>query len=117
MRLSISVNFDILFKNSPIIFCKTLLIPKNYLLSRSVFCDPSRVLTLISSTKDKSSSRVMLSISMYVGNSLVSLAATLKDLCSAGGVLSMPKKCFVVFTPPNLPFKVFGAKKLAYLFC
>ena len=45
MRLSISVSFEVLFKSSPCMLCKTLSIPKNSRISRSVYCDASCVLT------------------------------------------------------------------------
>ena len=59
----------------------------------------------------------MLSISISVGNSPLSLVAALKDLSNEGGVLSTPEKILIAFTPPNLYLTVFGAKKLACLFC
>ena len=52
----------------------------------------------------------MLSICKSVGSSLLSLLAALKDLSNAGGVLSIPKNFFIVFTPPNLSLQDFGAK-------
>ena len=60
-------------------------------MSSLVFCDASRVLTGISSTKDESSSRGILSISISVGNSRLSLVAALKDLSNAEGVSSRLK--------------------------
>ena len=45
VRLFISANFKVLFKNSPCMLCKALSIPKNYRMSKSVFCDAYRVLT------------------------------------------------------------------------
>ena len=53
----------------------------------------------------------MLSIPKSVGSSLLSLLAALTDLSGEGGVVSIPKKFFIAFIPPNLSFKVFGAKK------
>ena len=52
----------------------------------------------------------MLSTSISVGNSPLSLVAALKDLSDEGGVLSTPKKLFIVFTPPNLSLRVFRVK-------
>ena len=72
--------------------CKALSILRNSHISRSVFCDTSRVLASISSTKYESSSSGILSISKSVGNSRLSLLAVLKYLSSAGGVLSTTKK-------------------------
>ena len=43
IRLLISVNFDVLFKSPPCIPFKALSIPKDSCMSRSVFCDASRV--------------------------------------------------------------------------
>ena len=80
MRLLISVYFEVLFKNSPCMLGKVLLIPKNYRMLRSVFCDAFRVLnfTWISSPKDESSISGRLSISISFGNSRLSLLAALK---------------------------------------
>ena len=47
---------------------------------------------------------------MSVGNSRQSLVAVLKDLSNTGGVLSMPRKFFIAFTPPDLSLNVFGAR-------
>ena len=96
--------------------CRVLSIPKKSRISRSVFCDASRVLAWISSTKDKNFSSGIFSISKSVGNSRLSLVAALKDLSSAGGVLSMLKKFSIMFTGPNLSPKVFGAKSLSVCF-
>ena len=90
--------------------CRALSIPKNSRMFMSVFSDASRVLTWISSTKPESSSGGILSISKSVSNSLLSIAAALKDLTKAGRVLSTPKKFFIVSTPSNLSLKVFDAK-------
>ena len=90
--------------------CRALLIPENYRMSRSVFCDASRVLIQISLTSVESSSRGILSISKSVGNSRLNLLAALTDLSNAGCVLSTPKKIFIVFTPPSLSLKDFGAE-------
>ena len=60
--------------------CRALLIPKNSHISRSVFCDASRVSTWISPAKDESSSGGILSISMSIGNSPLSLVAALRGL-------------------------------------
>ena len=91
-------------------FCRALLIPENYRMSRSVFCDASRVLIQISLTSVESSSRGILSISKSVGNSRLNLLAALTDLSNAGCVLSTPKNIFIVFTPPSLSLKDFGAE-------
>ena len=72
--------------------CRALLIPENNRMSRSVFCDASRVLIQISLTSVESSSRGILSISKSVGNSRLNLLAALTDLSNAGCVLSTPKK-------------------------
>ena len=117
MHLSISVNFEILFKSSPCTLCKALSNPKNSRIStRSIFCDASRVLTLITSTKDESSPSGIFYISKSVGNSVLSLVAALKDLSSGGAVLSIPKKLFIVFTAPNLSLKVFCGKSSTVYF-
>ena len=50
------------------------------------------------------------SISKSVGNAALTLVTALKDLSKVGGVVSMPKTFFIVFTPPNLSLNVFGAK-------
>ena len=110
LRLLTSINLDVLFKSSPGIRWKALIIPRNCRISRSVFCDASHVLARISSTKNESSSSGMLSISKSVGNSRLSLVATVKDPSKTGGALSVPKK--VVCTPSNLPLRVFGVKNL-----
>ena len=89
--------------------CSALPILRNSCMSRSAFCDASHVLTWISSAKDKGSSSGMLSISKSVGNSLLGLDAVLNDLCSAGGVLSMP-----VYST-DLSFKVFKGTHLSSL--
>ena len=65
-------------------FCTAVSILSNCCISRSVFCDASRVLTWISSTKDESSSGGMLSICKSVGNSPLIIVAALKDLSNAG---------------------------------
>ena len=96
--------------------CKALSISTKFCISRLVFCYASHVLAWISSTKDKSCSSGILSISKSVGNSLLSLVAALKDLSNAGGVLSMPKNVFIVFTPPNLSLTVFATKSLSVCF-
>ena len=64
----------------------------------------------MSSTKDERPSKGILSICKSVDNSPLSLVAALKNLSYAGGVLSMPKKFFISFTPPNLSLKVLAAK-------
>ena len=110
IRLLISVSLEVLFKSSPCMLCEALSIPKNCRMSRLVLDDASRVLAEMSSTNDKSSSSGMLSISKSVGNSLLSLVAALKGLSNAGGVLSTPKKIFIVFIPSNLSLKAFCAK-------
>ena len=91
--------------------CKGLSIHKISCMSRSVFCDASRVLTQISSTKDQSSSWGILAISISVGNSRLSLVAALEDLFSAEGVSSRLKIFFMIFNPPNVSLNVFAAKK------
>ena len=116
MHLSISVNFEILFKSSPYTLCKALSNPKNSRISRSIFCDASRVLTWITSTKDESSPSGIFYISKSVGNSVLSLVAALNDLSSGGAVLSIPKKLFIVFTAPNLSLKVFCGKNSTVYF-
>ena len=98
------------FKSSPCMFCKALLIPKNSRMSRSLFCDASRILTLISSTKDERSSRGILSISISVGNSCLSLAAALKVTSNADGVSPKLKTLFMTFNPPDISLYVFTAK-------
>ena len=110
MRLLISVNFEVLFKSSPCMLCKDLSIPKNSHMSRLVFCDASRVLTEISSTKDESSSRGIFSISISVGNSCLSLIAALKDLSNPEDVSSKLKTLFMIFNSPNFSLNVFAAK-------
>ena len=110
MRLLISVNFEVLFRNSPCMLYQALLIPKNSRMSRSVFCDASRVSTLISSTKDERSSRGILSISISVSNSCPSLVAALKDLPNAEGASSKLKTLFMTFDPPIFSLNVFAAK-------
>ena len=47
--------FEMLFTSSPCMGCKALLVSKNSHIPRSAFCDASRVLTWISSTKDETS--------------------------------------------------------------
>ena len=49
-------------------------------------------------------------LSLSVDNSRVSLVAASKDLSNTGHVLSMPRKCFIAFTLPNLFLNVFGAR-------
>ena len=95
--------------------CRALSVPKNSGISRLVVCDASRVLAWISSTKDESSSSGILSISKYVGNSLLSLVVALKDLSSGGGVLSTPKKLLIVFTPLNILGPLVGKTHLFVL--
>ena len=58
----------------------------------------------------------MLPICKSVGSSLLGLLAALVDLSSAGGVLSILKKFFIVFIPRNLSLRVFGAKNLPFCF-
>ena len=79
--------------------CKALSITRNLRMSRSVFCDASRVLAWMSSTKDKSSPSDILSICKSVGKSAVSLVAALIDLSGEGGVASIPKPFLIAFTP------------------
>ena len=83
MHLPISVNFDSLFANSPCMVCKTLSVPKNSCISRSGFCDASRLFTWTSFAKDESSISSILSISLSVGNSCPFLVTALKDLSNA----------------------------------
>ena len=52
----------------------------------------------------------MLSICMSVGSSLLSLLAALINLYSERGVVSISKKFYIVFNPPNFSLNVFGAK-------
>ena len=96
--------------------CKALSIQRNSWISRSVFCNASCVLTRISSTKDESSSRGMLSICKSDGGLLLSLLAALIDLSSKGGIVLITKNFSIVFIPPNLSLKVFGAKNLPVYF-
>ena len=58
----------------------------------------------------------MLSISKSVDNSLLNLLAALINLSSEGGVVLIPKKFYIVFTPPSLSLKVFGGKNLPVCF-
>ena len=90
--------------------CKALLLPKNFCVSRSVSCDTSHVLTLISSTKDQSSICGIFSVSTIVGNSRLCLVAPLKDLSNAKDVSSRIKTLFMKFHLPNSSLKVFAAK-------
>ena len=110
MRLSISLNFQVLFKTSPCMLCRALSIPTNSRMSMSVFCDTSRVLTRTSSAKDESSFSGMLSICKSVGSFLMSLVAALTDLSHADGVSSRLKTLFIIFNPPNFSLYVFAAK-------
>ena len=80
----ISVKFEALFGSSPCMVCKTLLIPKDFCISKSVVCDASLVLTWISSAKNESSLSGILSISVPVGNSRLGFVRALKDLSNAG---------------------------------
>ena len=98
------------FKSSPCMFCKASLIPKNSRMSRSLFCDASRILTSISSTKDERSSRGILSISISVGNSCLSLVAALKVTSNADGVSPKLKTLFMTFNPPDFSLYVFASK-------
>ena len=99
-----------LFKSSPFMLCKVLSIPMNSRISRLVFCDASRVLMWISSTKGESSFRGMLFICKSVGSSFLSLLTTLIYLSNADDVLSKLKTLFMIFNPPNVSLNVFGAK-------
>ena len=106
----ISVYFEVWFASSPCIVCKAWSIPRNSRISRSVFCNASRVLAWISLTKDESSISGMLSFSISFGNSCLSLVAALKDFSNAGGVLLKFKTIFITFNPANLSLYVFRAK-------
>ena len=64
----------------------------------------------MSSAKNESSFRGIVSISKSVGNSPLSFVAALKDLSNAGGVLSTPKKFLLCLPPLNLSLEAFGAK-------
>ena len=69
-----------------------------------------------SSVDDESTCKGILSICKSVGNSALSLVAALINLFSEEGVVSIPKKFFIAFTPPNLSLNVFGRKKLSVCF-
>ena len=58
----------------------------------------------------ESSSRGILSVSKSVGNSRLSLVATLKDHSNAGGISSKLKTLFIAFKTPTFSLSVFGAK-------
>ena len=91
--------------------CRALSMPKNFRMSRSVFCDVSRVLTCMSSTKDKISFSVCSPfVNQSVSSSLLSLLAALIDLSSAEGVLSRFNTLFMIFNPPNFHLNVFGVE-------
>ena len=64
----------------------------------------------MSSAKDESSFRDILSIYKSVGSSLLSLLAASKDLSNADGVSSKLKTLFIIFNPPNLSLNVFADK-------
>ena len=60
--------------------CKVLSLPKIYYIPRSVFCDTSCVLTWIY---------------MSIGNSCLSLVATLKDPSKVDGASWMPREILI----------------------
>ena len=53
---------------------------------------------------------------MSVGNSRLSLVATLKDLSNAEGVSTVPRKFFIALNQPNLSLTVFVARNLPVCF-
>ena len=64
----------------------------------------------MSSAKDESSISGTVSISVSIGNSRVSLVGSLKDRSNAGGLLSTPRKCFIVWSPLTLSLNAFCAR-------
>ena len=65
---------------------------------------------MISSTKDESSISGILSISIFVGNSRLTLVAALKDMYNAEGVSSRFNTLFMIFNPPNFSLNIFADK-------
>ena len=92
VRLSISINSEVLFVRSLCMDYKALFILKISRISRSVFCDFSYFLTWISSAKIKSSITGTTSISMFLSHLNLSLVAALKNCSKAGRVSSIPWK-------------------------
>ena len=83
--------------------------PEISVLSRSELCDASGLLAPISSSRENFVSGI-LSFFTSVGNLCLTLFAALSNRYKAGGVISMPRKLFIAFTPPKIYFSVFCAR-------
>ena len=102
MFVLISINFEGLFTSTFCMDCKALSISKNSCISKSVFCDNSRVyLTWKSSAKNESSMNGILSISTVAGG----LSYKFKILLIK---FSLPKVHLNEFGIKNLPVRYFS---------